>query len=150
MSRLKYLPKNQLADLLISVGTAMREMKSGQAVPASGLMFYETGNSGEWDYNGTATTAGGQQIARYVVFTVTATATTSDIVLLADLIVDKAIIDGQTIDRVHILATRVADTKKKRWHILMFPQNSGTVNVKLKCLVAANAWASVEVVEGRL
>lgn len=143
------LPENQLADLLLSVGRGIREMKSGQAVPAEALVFYEVGNDGQWDFDGTVTVGGGNQQAAFVAFTVTATAERRDTVLLADLIVDQLIVAGQDIRRIDILPVRDEEQHRKKWNVLVFPTARGRVNAKVKCFIASNNSASIHVAEGR-
>lgn len=149
MSRVSLLPEQQLTDLLLLVGRGIREMKSGQAVPAEALVFYEVGNTGQWDFDGMVTVGGGNQQAAFVAFTVTATAKRHDTVLLADLIVDRLIVAGEEIQRVDILPVRTAEQYRRKWNILVYPSARGRVNAKLKCFVASNNSVSIQAMEGR-
>lgn len=149
MSRVSLLPENQLADLLLSVGRGIREMKSGQLVPAEALVFYEVGGTEQWDFDDTVTVSGGNQQAAFVAFTVTATAKHHDTVLLADLIVDRIIVADEEIQRVDILPVRTAEQYRRKWSIVVYPAARGSVNAKLKCFVASNNSVSIQAVEGR-
>lgn len=150
MSRVGLLAENQLADLLLSVGRGIQDMKSAQAVPAEALIFYEIGSGKQWDFNGTVTVEGGQQTAAFVIFNVIATAQRHDTVLLADLIVDSAIVANEEIKRVDILPVRTDEQYRKGWNILMYPTARGNVNAKVRCLVVSNDNVSIQVNKGRL
>lgn len=73
MNRLSMLPENQLADILTSLDRNIRDLKTGQVMASSGLVFYESASNDE-GFNQVTNVVGGQQQASGVPFIITAAA----------------------------------------------------------------------------
>ena len=139
MSRLNMLPENQLADILTSLDRNIRDLKTGQMMASSGLVFYESASSGGWDFGQVANVIGGQQQASGVPFIVTATAKKDKIFLLADLIIDKMLINSAAPTRIDIIPISSYVRHVRRWFVYVYVQKGlSSVLAQMKCAVVAN------------
>lgn len=149
MSRIRLLPENIISDLVVSIGRDIQQLKLTQALSSSGLVFYESSSDRQWDFDDNVTVTGGQQVAHNIAFTVIATASRPDSVLLADLIIDTVVVSGETIHRIDILPVRSGSGNTSKWHVFVYPRARGVVDAKLKCTVVSNDRPSILVIEGR-
>lgn len=140
MNRLNMLPENQLADILTSLDRNIRDLKTGQVMASSGLVFYESASSGDWDFNQVANVVGGQQQASGVPFVITATAKKDSILLLADLIIDKMLINSTAPIRIDTMPISSEFRHIRRWFVYVIV-NKGLTSAlaQMKCAVVANA-----------
>lgn len=139
MSRLNMLPENQLADILTSLDRNIRDLKTGQVMASSGLVFYESASSSDWDFNRVANVVGGQQQASGVPFIVTATAKKDKTFLLADLIIDKMLINSAAPARIDIIPISSDSRHARRWFVYVYVQKGlSSVLAQMKCAVVAN------------
>lgn len=139
MNRLNMLPENQLADILASLDRNIRDLKTGQVMASSGLVFYESASSGDWDFNQVANVVGGQQQASGVPFVITATAKKDKTFLLADLIIDKVLINSAVPVRVDMVPISSDLRHVRRWFVYVFVSKGLTsVLAQMKCAVVAN------------
>ena len=140
MNRLNMLPENQLADILASLDRNIRDLKTGQVMASSGLVFYESASSGDWDFNQVANVVGGQQQASGVPFVVTATAKKDSILLLADLIIDRMLINSAAPVRIDTMPISSESRHIRRWFAYVIVTKGLTsVLAQMKCAVVANA-----------
>ena len=140
MNRLNMLPENQLADILASLDRNIRDLKTSQVIASNGLVFYESASDKEWDFNQTAAVFGGQQQASGVPFVVTATAKKDNILLLADLIIDRVLINSAA--PIHIDTMPISSESRhiRRWFAYVIVTKGLTsVLAQMKCAVVANA-----------
>lgn len=139
MNRLSMLPENQLADILMSLDRNIRDLKTSQVMASSGLVFYESASGDEWDFNQVANVIGGQQQASGVPFIVTATAKKDKTFLLADLIIDKMLINSAAPTRIDIIPISSESRHVRRWFAYVIV-NKGLTSVlaQMKCAVVAN------------
>ena len=115
MNRLSMLPENQLTDILMSLDRNIRDLKTSQVMASNGLVFYESVSSGDWDFNQMANAVGGQQQASGVPFVITATAKKDKTFLLADLIIDKVLINSAAPTRIDIIPISSDARHVRRW-----------------------------------
>lgn len=133
------LPENQLADILTSLDRNIRELKTSQVVASNGLVFYESASDKEWDFNQTAAVFGGQQQASGVPFVVTATAKKDNILLLADLIIDRMLINSAMPARIDMIPISSDSRHARRWFAYVYVQKGlSSVLAQMKCAVVAN------------
>lgn len=139
MNRLSMLPENQLADILMSLDRNIRDLKTSQVMASNGLVFYESASNDEWDFNQVANVVGGQQQASGVPFIITATARKDKTFLLADLIIDKMLINGAAPTRIDIIPISSESRHVRRWFAYVIV-NKGLTSVlaQMKCAVVAN------------
>lgn len=139
MNRLSMLPENQLADILMSLDRNIRDLKTSQVMASNGLVFYESASSGDWDFNQVANVVGGQQQASGVPFIITATARKDKTFLLADLIIDKMLINSAAPTRIDIIPISSESRHVRRWFAYVIV-NKGLTSVlaQMKCAVVAN------------
>lgn len=139
MSRLNMLPENQLTDILTSLDRNIRDLKTGQVMASSGLVFYESASNDEWDFNQVANVVGGQQQASGVPFIITAAAKKDKTFLLADLIIDKMLINSAAPTRIDIISISSESRHVRRWFAYVIV-NKGLTSVlaQMKCAVVAN------------
>lgn len=139
MSRLNMLPENQLADILTSLDRNIRDLKTSQMMASNGLVFYENVSSGDWDFNRVANVVGGQQQASGVPFIITATAKKDKTFLLADLIIDKMLINSTAPTRIDIIPISSDSRHARRWFAYVYVQKGlSSVLAQMKCAVVAN------------
>ena len=139
MSRLNMLPENQLADILASLDRNIRNLKTSQMMASNGLVFYESVSSGDWDFNRVANVVGGQQQASGVPFIITATAKKDKTFLLADLIIDKMLINSAAPTRIDIIPISSDSRHARRWFAYVYVQKGlSSVLAQMKCAVVAN------------
>ena len=139
MSRLNMLPENQLADILTSLDRNIRDLKTGQMMASSGLVFYESASSGGWDFGQVANVIGGQQQASGVPFIITAAAKKDKTFLLADLIIDKMLINSAAPTRIDIIPISSYVRHVRRWFVYVYVQKGlSSVLAQMKCAVVAN------------
>lgn len=139
MNRLNMLPENQLADILASLDRNIRDLKTGQVMASSGLVFYESASSGDWDFNQVANVVGGQQQASGVPFVITATAKKDKTFLLVDLIIDKVLINSAVPVRINTMPISSDSRHVRRWLAYVFVSKGLTsVLAQMKCAVVAN------------
>lgn len=139
MNRLNMLPENQLADILASLDRNIRDLKTGQVMASSGLVFYESASSGDWDFNQVANVVGGQQQASGVPFVITATAKKDKTFLLVDLIIDKVLINSAVPVRIDTMPISSDSRHVRRWLAYVFVSKGLTsVLAQMKCAVVAN------------
>lgn len=139
MNRLSMLPENQLADILASLDRNIRDLKTSQVMASSGLVFYESASNDEWDFNQAASVVGGQQQASGVPFIITATARKDKTFLLADLIIDKMLINSAAPTRIDIIPISSDSRHVRRWLAYVFVSKGLTsVLAQMKCAVVAN------------
>lgn len=139
MNRLSMLPENQLADILASLDRNIRDLKTSQVMASNGLVFYESASNDEWDFNQVANVVGGQQQASGVPFIITATAKKDKTFLLADLIIDKMLINSAAPTRIDIIPISSDVRHVRRWFAYVIV-NKGLTSVlaQMKCAVVAN------------
>jgi hypothetical protein len=139
MSRLNMLPENQLADILTSLDRNIRDLKTSQVMASNGLVFYESASNDEWDFNQVANVVGGQQQASGVPFIITATAKKDKTFLLADLIIDKMLINGAAPVRIDMMPISSYSRHVRRWFVYVYVQKGlSSVLAQMKCAVVAN------------
>lgn len=139
MSRLNMLPENQLTDILTSLDRNIRDLKTGQVMASSGLVFYESASNDEWDFNQVANVVGGQQQASGVPFIITATAKKDKTFLLADLIIDKMLINSAAPTRIDIIPISSDVRHVRRWFAYAYVRKGlNGVLTQMKCAVVAN------------
>lgn len=139
MNRLNMLPENQLADILASLDRNIRDLKTGQVMASSGLVFYESASSSDWDFNQVANVVGGQQQASGVPFVITATAKKDKTFLLADLIIDKVLINSAVPVRIDMVPISSDSRHVRRWFTYVVVSKGLTsVLAQMKCAVVAN------------
>lgn len=139
MNRLSMLPENQLADILTSLDRNIRDLKTGQVMTSSGLVFYESASSGDWDFSQVANVVGGQQQASGVPFVITATAKKDKTFLLADLIIDKMLINSAAPVRIDTMPISSDSRHVRRWFVYVYVQKGlSSVLAQMKCAVVAN------------
>ena len=139
MSRLNMLPENQLADILTSLDRNIRDLKTGQMMASSGLVFYESASSGGWDFSQVANVIGGQQQASGVPLFVKAPAKKEKTFLLADLIIDKMLINSAAPVRIDIMPILSDSRHVRRWFVYVYVQKGlSSVLAQMKCAVVAN------------
>lgn len=139
MNRLNMLPENQLADILASLDRNIRDLKTGQVMASSGLVFYESASSGDWDFNQVVNVVGGQQQASGVPFVITATAKNDKTFLLADLILDKVLINSAAPIRIDTMPISSESRHIRRWFAYVIVSKGLTsVLAQMKCAVVAN------------
>nr|DAQ83358.1 MAG TPA: hypothetical protein [Caudoviricetes sp.] len=139
MNRLSMLPENQLTDILMSLDRNIRDLKTSQVMASNGLVFYESVSSGDWDFNQMANAVGGQQQASGVPFVITATAKKDKTFLLADLIIDKVLINSASPIRIGTIPISSESRHVRRWFAYVIV-NKGLTSVlaQMKCAVVAN------------
>lgn len=139
MNRLSMLPENQLADILMSLDRNIRDLKTSQVMASNGLVFYESASNDEWDFNQVANVVGGQQQASGVPFIITAAAKKDKTFLLADLIIDKVLINSAVPVRVDMVSISSDLRHVRRWFVYVFVSKGLTsVLAQMKCAVVAN------------
>ena len=139
MNRLSMLPENQLADILASLDRNIRDLKTSQVMASSGLAFYENASNDEWDFNQVASVVGGQQQASGVPFIITATAKKDKTFLLADLIIDKMLINSAAPARIDLISISSDSRYARRWFAYVCVQKGlSSVLAQMKCAVVAN------------
>lgn len=139
MNRLSMLPENQLTDILMSLDRNIRDLKTSQVMASNGLVFYESVSSGDWDFNQMANAVGGQQQASGVPFIITATAKKDKTFLLADLIIDKMLINSAAPTRIDIIPISSESHHVRRWFAYVIVNKRITsVLAQMKCAVVAN------------
>lgn len=139
MNRLSMLPENQLADILASLDRNIRDLKTSQVMASSGLVFYESASNDEWDFNQAASVVGGQQQASGVPFIITATAKKDKTFLLADLIIDKMLINSAAPTRIDIIPISSDVRHVRRWFAyVVVSKGLASVLAQMKCVVVAN------------
>lgn len=139
MNRLSMLPENQLADILASLDRNIRDLKTSQVMASSGLVFYESASNDEWDFNQVTNVVGGQQQASGVPFIITAAAKKNKTFLLADLIIDKMLINGATPTRIDIIPISSDVRHIRRWFAyVVVSKGLASVLAQMKCVVVAN------------
>lgn len=133
------LPENQLADILTSLDRNIRDLKTSQVMASNGLVFYESATSDEWDFNRVATATSSNQQAPGVPFIITATAKRDDVLLLADLIIDKMFINGSAAGRMDTIVLSSNARHVRRWFVYVYvPKGTATALAQMKCAVVAN------------
>lgn len=139
MNRLSMLPENQLADILASLDRNIRDLKTSQVMASSGLVFYESVSNDKWDFNQVASVVGGQQRASGVPFIITATAKKDKTFLLADLIIDKMLINDAAPTRIDIIPISSDVRHIRRWFAYAYVRKGlSSVLTQMKCVVVAN------------
>ena len=139
MNRLSMLPENQLADILTSLDRNIRDLKTSQVMASNGLVFYESASDKEWDFDQTAAVFGGQQQASGVPFIVTATAKKDKTFLLADLIIDKILINSAVPVRIDMVPISSDSRHVRRWFAYAYVRKGlNSVLTQMKCAVVAN------------
>lgn len=139
MNRLSMLPENQLADILTSLDRNIRELKTSQVMASNGLVFYESASDKDWDFSQTAAVFGGQQQASGVPFVVTATAKKDSILLLADLIIDRMLINSAAPTRIDIIPILSDARHVRKWFAYAYVRKGlSSVLAQMKCAVVAN------------
>ena len=139
VNRLSMLPENQLADILASLDRNIRDLKTSQVMASSGLVFYESASNDEWDFNQAASVVGGQQQASGVPFIITATAKKDKKFLLADLIIDKMLINSAMPARIDMIPISSDSRHARRWFAYVYVQKGlSSVLAQMKCAVVAN------------
>lgn len=139
MNRLSMLPENQLADILASLDRNIRDLKTSQVMASSGLVFYESASNDEWDFNQVASVVGGQQQASGLPFIITATAKRGKTFLLADLIIDKMLINSAMPARIDMIPISSDSRYARRWFAYVYVQKGlSSVLAQMKCAVVAN------------
>lgn len=139
MNRLSMLPENQLADILASLDRNIRDLKTSQVMASNGLVFYESASNDEWDFNQVANVVDGQQQASGVPFIITATAKKDKMFLLADLIIDKILINSAAPTRIDIIPISSDSRHARRWFAYVYVQKGlSSVLAQMKCAVVAN------------
>lgn len=139
MNRLSMLPENQLADILASLDRNIRDLKTSQVMASNGLVFYESASNDEWDFNQVANVVGGQQQASGVPFIITATAKKDKTFLLADLIIDKMLINSAAPVRIGTMPMSSESRHIRRWFAYVIVSKGLTsVLAQMKCAVVAN------------
>ena len=139
MNRLSMLPENQLADILMSLDRNIRDLKTGQVMASNGLVFYESASNNEWDFNQVANVVGGQQQASGVPFIITATAKKDKTFLLADLIIDKMLINSAAPTRIDIIPISSDARHVRKWFAYAYVRKGlNSVLTQMKCAVVAN------------
>lgn len=139
MNRLSMLPENQLADILTSLDRNIRDLKTGQVMASSGLVFYESASNDEWDFNQVTNVVGGQQQASGVLFIITAAAKKDKTFLLADLIIDKMLINSAAPTRIDIIPISSDAWHVRRWFAYAYVRKGlSSVLAQMKCAVVAN------------
>lgn len=139
MNRLSMLPENQLTDILMSLDRNIRDLKTSQVMASNGLVFYESVSSGDWDFNQMANAVGGQQQASGVPFVITATAKKDKTFLLADLIIDKVLINSAAPTRIDIIPISSDARHIRRWFAYAYVRKGlSSVLTQMKCSVVAN------------
>ena len=150
MNRLSMLPENQLADILASLDRNIRDLKTGQVMASNGLVFYESASNDEWDFNQVANVVGGQQQASGVPFIITATAKKDKTFLLADLIIDKMLINSAAPVRIGTMPMSSESRHIRRWFAYVIVSKGLTsVLAQMKCAVVANTDVDL-IVESRM
>jgi hypothetical protein len=133
------LPENQLADILTSLDRNIRDLKTSQVMASNGLVFYESASDKEWDFDQTAAVFGGQQQASGVPFIVTATAKKDKTFLLADLIIDKILINSAVPVRIDMVPISSDSRHVRRWFAYAYVRKGlNSVLTQMKCAVVAN------------
>lgn len=139
MNRLSMLPENQLADILASLDRNIRDLKTSQVMASSGLVFYESVSNDKWDFNQVASVVGGQQQVSGVPFIITATAKKDKTFLLADLIIDKMLINDAAPTRIDIIPISSDVRHIRRWFAYAYVRKGlSSVLTQMKCVVVAN------------
>jgi hypothetical protein len=139
MNRLSMLPENQLADILASLDRNIRDLKTSQVIASSGLVFYESASNDEWDFNQAVSVVGGQQQASGVPFIITATAKKDKTFLLADLIIDKMLINSAAPTRIYIIPISSDARHIRKWFAYVYVRKGlSSVLAQMKCAVVAN------------
>ena len=139
MNRLSMLPENQLTDILTSLDRNIRDLKNSQMMASNGLVFYESTSSDTWDFNQVVGVVGGQQQASGVPFIITATAKKDKTLLLADLIIEKALINGSTPIRIGSIPLSSDARHVRRWFAyVIVSKGLARVLAQMKCAVVAN------------
>ena len=139
MNRLSMLPENQLTDILTSLDRNIRDLKTSQVMASNGLVFYESASNDEWDFNQAANVVGGQQQASGVPFIITATAKKDKTFLLADLIIDKVLINSAVPVRIDMVPISSDSRHVRRWFTYVVVSKGLTsVLAQMKCAVVAN------------
>lgn len=139
MNRLSMLPENQLADILASLDRNIRDLKTSQVMASSGLVFYESASNDEWDFNQAVSVVGGQQQASGVPFIITATAKKDKTFLLADLIIDKMLINSAAPTRIGIIPISSDARHIRKWLTYVYVRKGlSSVLAQMKCAVVAN------------
>lgn len=139
MNRLSMLPENQLADILASLDRNIRDLKTSQVMASSGLVFYESASNDEWDFNQAVSVVGGQQQASGVPFIITATAKKDKTFLLADLIIDKMLINSAAPTRIGIIPISSDARHIRKWFAYVYVRKGlSSVLAQMKCAVVAN------------
>ena len=139
MNRLSMLPENQLADILTSLDRNIRDLKTCQVMASNGLVFYESASNDEWDFNQVANVVGGQQQASGVPFVITVTAKKDKTFLLADLIIDKILINSAAPVRIDMMPISSDSRHVRKWFANAYVRKGlSSVLTQMKCAVAAN------------
>lgn len=139
MNRLSMLPENQLADILASLDRNIRDLKTSQVMASRGLVFYESASNDEWDFNQAVSVVGGQQQASGVPFIITATAKKDKTFLLADLIIDKMLINSAAPTRIDIIPISSDARHIRKWFAYVYVRKGlSSVLAQMKCAVVAN------------
>lgn len=139
MNRVSMLPENQLADIIASLDRNIRDLKTGQVMASSGLVFYESASNDEWDFNQVASAVGGQQQASGVPFIITAAAKKDKTFLLADLIIDKMLINSAAPTRIDIIPISSDARHIRKWFAYVYVRKGlSSVLAQMKCAVVAN------------
>jgi hypothetical protein len=133
------LPENQLADILTSLDRNIRDLKTCQVMASNGLVFYESASNDEWDFNQVANVVGGQQQASGVPFVITVTAKKDKTFLLADLIIDKILINSAAPVRIDMMPISSDSRHVRKWFAYAYVRKGlSSVLTQMKCAVAAN------------
>ena len=139
MNRLSMLPENQLTDILMSLDRNIRDLKNSQMMASNGLVFYESTSSDTWDFSQVVGVVGGQQQASGVPFIITATAKKDKTLLLADLIIDKMLINSAVPVRIDMVPISSDSRHVRRWFAYVVVSKGLTsVLAQMKCAVVAN------------
>lgn len=139
MNRVSMLPENQLADIIASLDRNIRDLKTSQVMASSGLVFYESASNDEWDFNQVASAVGGQQQASGVPFIITAVAKKDKTFLLADLIIDKMLINSAAPTRIDIIPISSDARHIRKWFAYVYVRKGlSSVLAQMKCAVVAN------------
>ena len=139
MNRLNMLPENQLADILTSLDRNIRDLKTGQMMASSGLVSTKVPAVAVGTLVKVANVIGGQQQASGVPFIVTATAKKDKTFLLADLIIDKMLINSAAPARIDMMPISSDSRHVRRWFVYVYVQKGlSSVLAQMKCAVVAN------------
>lgn len=137
MNRIELLPENEIANLIDRLERDLWELKQKQPNDSKALVFYESQSEEEYDWEGEFTTDVSPQAVQGPFLLVTAAATDTPL-LLADLIVEKAEVDGGEPLTLHYNRALPSAFDQNVWTVFIGVPNNTTADVALKVRVVAN------------